>query len=156
MPGGLTLRSTAFLVALAFGLTFGIRVLFGGGSSAAEPSRTQSAARSAAEAPGAQPDLRLAAAGAVPALREPRLTRKVHDRKRAHQPKPTVREPVDAPPEKTPAAGTPAASVSPTPSAAPRDIPRPPPDITPAPKPRATPAPSSTPASGEFDTSGEP
>ena len=153
MPDGLTLRSTALLVALAFGLSFGIQMLRGGGSSAAEPSRTQSATGSAAEAPGAQLELRLAAAGAVPALREPRAKRKVHDRKRAPEPKPTV--PLDAPPQKTPTPA-PAASVSPTPSAAPRDIPRPPPAITPAPTPRATPVPRSTPASGEFDTSGEP
>ena len=147
MPDGLSLRTTALLVALAFALAFGVQALLGGVSSAAKPA----AKASVADAPGAAPELRLAATQTVPALREPRQPRrhKRLDPKPVHKPTPAVKNPVGTAPEFTP---TPAASVSPTPTAAPPA----PPHVTPAPKPRAAPAPTSTPASGEFDTTGEP
>ena len=147
MPDGLSLRTTALLVALAFALAFGVQALLGGVSSAAKPA----AKASVADAPGAAPELRLAATQTVPALLEPRQPRrhKRLDRKPVNKPTPSVRNPAGTAPEFTP---TPAASVSPTPTAAPPA----PPHVTPAPKPRAAPAPTSPPASGEFDTTGEP
>jgi hypothetical protein len=148
MPDGLSLRTTALLVALAFGLTFAGQALLGGGSSAAKPPAKRIAAASVADAQGAAPNLRLVAAASVPALREPRQPRK----RKVHELKPAVRDQVSAAPEFTPTPVTPAASVSPTPTAAPRYIPPAPPHVTPAPKPTARP----TPSSGEFDTSGEP
>ena len=150
MPHGLSLRTALLLVGLAFGLTFAVQVLVGGGSSGQKPPAKRSAAARVADAPASAPDLQLAGA-AVPALREPRQPRghKRLDRKPVNKPTPAVRNPVGTAPEFTP---TPAASVSPTPTAAPPA----PPQVTPAPKPRAAPAPTSTPASGEFDTTGEP
>ena len=63
MSDGLSLRTTVLLVALAFGLTFAVQALLGGGSSAATPAAAkQSASKVVADAPGAAPDLRLAAA----------------------------------------------------------------------------------------------
>ena len=153
MPNKVSLRTTALLIALAFGLTFAVQAL-GGGSSAATPTAKKSAVGSAADAPGAAPDLRLVAA-TVPALREPRKPRKpkVHHRKPAR--KPTVRKVVSAP-RYTPTPMTPAPRVqpTPTPTAAPRYIPPAPRHVTPKPAPKATPAPTEAP-SGEFDTSGE-
>ena len=149
MPHSLTLRTTALLVTLAFGLTFALQALLGGGSPAARPAAKQSAAGFMADAPGAAPDLRLVAANVVPALREPRHPRKpkVHHRKRA------VRRVVRAP-RVTPAPMTAAPRATPTPTAAPRYIPPAPRHVTPKPAPKATPAPTEPP-SGEFDTSGE-
>jgi hypothetical protein len=145
MPDGLTLRATGLSVALAFGLTFAVQALLGGGSPAAKPAAKQRGAAFIADAPGAAPDLRLPAA--VPALREPR-----QPRKHARKPAPVVRK-IAAAPTYTPA---------PAPTANPRYTPTPryiPPQPQPKPKPvtpRSTPAPPSTPTSGEFDTSGEP
>jgi hypothetical protein len=153
MPHSLTLRTIALLVALAFGLTFALQALLGEGSSAAKPAAKKSAAGFVADAPRAVPELRLVAAKAVPALREPRRPHKpkVH-RKRAR--KPAVRKVVSAP-RVTPAPMTPAPRVLPTPTAAPRSIPPAPRLVTPKPAaPKATPAPTAPP-SGEFDTSGE-
>lgn len=154
MPDGLTLRATGLLVALAFGLTFAVQALLGGGSPAAKPAAKQRGAVFIADAPGAAPDLRLPAA--VPALREPRQPRKrkAHIRKHARKPAPAVRK-IAAAPTYTPA---PAPTANPRYTPTPRYIP-PPPQPQPRPKPvtpRSTPAPPSTPTSGEFDTSGEP
>jgi hypothetical protein len=163
MPDRLSLRSTLLLVALAFGVAFAIQVLLGGGSSAAQSAAKQSAPGFVANAPGAQPDLSLTAAGTVPALRDPRQPRKrrVHTRKPARKKKPSVRRVVKAAPTVAPAPVMGAAPVLPTPTAAPRYIPPAPRRSTPAPRPKPAapkpkPAPTSTPqASGEFDSSGE-
>jgi hypothetical protein len=153
MPDGLSLRTTVLLVALAFGLTFAVQALLGGGSSAAKPAAKQRVSGFVADAPGATPDLRLVAAGTVPALRDPRKP-EVHKRKPARKKKRAVRKVVKAAPKFTPAPVM-RAPVRPTPTAAPRYIPPAPRRSTPAPKP-AAPKPTPTPPSGDFDTSGEP
>jgi hypothetical protein len=154
MPKSLSVRATAVLVTLAFGLTFAVHALLGGASSAAKPAARKAAAAFVADAPGATPDLKLVASKAVPALREPRQPRKpkVHHRKRAHTP--AVRKVVRAP-SITPAPMTPAPRSTPTPT--PRYIPPAPRHVTPKPaKPKATPAPTAAPPSGDFDTDGQP
>jgi hypothetical protein len=138
MPDRLSLRSTLLLIVLAFGLTFTIQAPLGGGTSAAKPLAAAGAPVSDAAAPGAEPNLSLAAAKTVPALRNPRPPARKKRRVRKVRPAATV-------------APTPVASVSPTPTATPHYVP-------PAPKRTATPKPkpTSTPeVSGEFDTSGE-
>ena len=163
MSNGLSLRTTVLLVALAFGVTFAVQALLDGGSSAATPrAAKQGVSEVEAAAPGAAPDLELAGAS-VPALREPRQPRK---RKRKPQPrkeKPTVRKVVKAAPRARPAPVMPAATAQPTPAptAAPRYVAPAPRHVAPAPPrptaPKPAPAPTSAPpASGEFDTSGEP
>ena len=148
MPDGLTRRAAGLLVALAFGLTFCVQALLGGGSSPARPAEAKqnASASTAAEAPAVQPDLRLVAAGAVPALREPRKAPKRRVRKR----KRSVRKVVKVAPRVQPAPVMPAATAQPTPTAVPRYIP---------PAPRRTPKPAAPkptpPRSGEFDTTGE-
>jgi hypothetical protein len=151
MPDHLSLRSTLLLVALAFGVTFAIQALLGGGSSAAEPAAKHSVRGVVASAPTAEPDLSLAAAGTVPTLRDPR--------KPARKKKPSVRKVVKAAPKVAPAPVMPAAAMSPTPTAAPPYIPPAPRRVAPkpAPKPKPKPVPTSTPPdSGEFDSSDEP
>ncbi len=159
MPDGLSLRTTVVMVAVAFGLTFAVQALLGGGSPAARPAAKQSVARLVADTPGAAPDLRLVAAATVPALREPKQPpkRKV----RARKPKRSVRRFVKVAPRPTPAPIMPAATVEPTPTPTPRYVPPAPRYITPAPRPqptlpKSTPVPTSAPPSGAFDTSGDP
>jgi hypothetical protein len=148
MPDGLSLRVTALLVALAFGL----QALMSGGSPAAKPAAEHRTAGATTDAQGAAPDVRLVAAGAVPALREPRRP-KVHVRK----PKRTVPRVVMVAPRSAPQPVTPVAT--PAPTAAPRYVPPAPRYIAPAPRPKPVapkpkPAPTAAPPSGEFDTSG--
>ena len=146
MPDRLSLRPALLMVALAFGVAVVLSALLGGGSSAAQPAK-QSAPRVVTDAPGAEPDLSLAAAKAVPALRDPRQPRK--RRAPARKKKASTRKVATAAPRITPAA-----PVSQTPPATPRYVPPAPRRSTPAPKPK--PAPTSTPqTSGEFDSSGE-
>jgi hypothetical protein len=146
MPNGLTLRTTAVLVALAFGLSFGVQALLDGGSSVSTPAAHRSVERTA------PPDLQLVAGGTVPALRAPQ-------KRRAHRkPKRTLRKAAKAAPRFTPAPITTPTPVRPTPTAAPRSVP--PAQGAPAPTPqpvapRRTPASTPTPASGEFDSSGD-
>jgi len=159
MPDRLTSRTTVLLVVLAFGLTFAVRALVSGGSSAAEPPAKQDAPTLVAEAPDAEPDLQLGAA-TVPALQDPRKPRK--RRVRARKPKRRVARA----PRVQPRPVMPAATAQPAPTAVPRSAaPVPAPQrFTPAPQPRPrppapqpTPAPTSgPPTSGEFDTTGEP
>ena len=152
MPDGLTLRSTLLVAALAFGLAFTIQALMGGGgTSAAKPAATRSAPEPVADVPGAEPDLRLAAGKAVPALRNPRKPRKPRKRRvRVSKPQPRVQ------PAPTPTRAMSAPTVVPTPTAAPRYIPPAPRQPTPKPPaPKPTPAPTSPPPSGEFDTTGD-
>ena len=142
MPIRLSLRSALLLVALAFDLAFAIQALLGGGSSAAQPAAKQSAPGFVANAPGAEPDLSLAAAETVPALQDPRPPARKKRRVRKVRPAATV-------------APTPVASVSPTPTATPQYV-LPAPKRTPTPTPKPKPTPTSTPeVSGEFDSSGE-
>jgi hypothetical protein len=147
MPDGLSLRATILLVALAFGLTFAVQALLGGGSPAAKPAAKQSAARFVADTPGATPDLRLVAAATVPALREPKQPPK----RKVRPPKPTrsVRRFVKVAPRPTPAPIMPAATVQPTPIPTPQYVAPAPQHITPKPVPTSAP-----PASGKFDNSG--
>jgi outer membrane biosynthesis protein TonB len=160
MPARLSLRTAALLVALAFGLMFAVQALLGGGASAAKPAATTITGEVVADSPGAAPNLKLVAAGTVPALRQPRHPHK--PRKPAAKPKPAVRKPVKAAPKPKPkpAAVTPPAPVQPAPTATPRYVPPAPQHVTPAPRPKPaapkpTPAPTSTPQdSGAFDTSG--
>jgi hypothetical protein len=159
MPGRLSLRFTLLLVAVAFGLTVAVPMLLGGGSSAAAPAAKQGAQRSPVDAPGAEPNLRLAAAGTVPALRDPRQPRKRHVRTHKPARKPAVRRVVRAAPRVQRAPVVPAPTARPEPTAAPRYVPPAPRYVAPvhhtkpaAPKP--TPAPTAPPASGEFDTTG--
>jgi hypothetical protein len=162
MPDGLTPRATVLLVALAFGLTLCAQALLGGGSSPARPAEAKqnASASIAVEEPASQPDVRLVAAGTVPALREPRKARK----RRVRKPKRTARKVVRVAPRTRPAPVVPAATARPAPTAAPRYVPPAAPRyIPPAPRrtpkpaaPKPTPPPASTPpSSGEFDTSGE-
>ena len=163
MPDRLTTRATVMLVVLAFGLTFAVRALVSGGSSAAVPPAKQDARTLVAEAPDAEPDLQLGAA-TVPALQDARKPPK--RRVRARKPKRRV---VRAP-RVQPRPVMPAATAQPAPAAVPRSVapvpapvPAPAPQrFTPAPQPRPpaprpTPAPTSgPPTSGVFDTTGEP
>jgi hypothetical protein len=155
MPDRLTLRTTLLLAALAFGLTFGTQALMGGGASAAKPAATQSAPEPVVDAPGAEADLRLAAAGTVPALRDPRRPRK--RRVRARKPARKTRPSVQRTPKVSPPPMTPAPTAQPVPTAAPRYVPPAPRRVTPKPAaPKPTPAPTSPPPpSGEFDTTGD-
>ena len=167
MPDGLSRRTALLLVAVAFGLTFCVQALLGGGSSPARPAEAKgnASATVAAEAPAAQPDLRLVAAGAVPALRDPRQPRKrrAPASKPARKKKPSAHKVVKAAPKLAPAPVMRAAPVAPTPTVAPRYIPPAPPRSAPAPKPKRaapkpkpTPAPTATPVtSGEFDNFGD-
>jgi hypothetical protein len=159
MPEGLTPRATVLLVALVFGLAFGIQALLGGNPSPSKPAAEPVVAASTdADVAAAPPDLRLVAAGTVPALRDPRKPPKQH---RVRKPKRSVRKMVVVAPKPTPKrVATPKPVVTP----APRYIPpaprytapaprRPTPVRTPAPRPAPTTAPTD---SGEFDTTGEP
>ena len=158
MPDGLTPRVTGLLVALAFGVAFCAQALLGGGSTPARPAepKQRASATVVPDAPAAQPDLRLVAAGTVPALREPRKPR----RRRARKPKRTARKVVRAAPTVQPAPATATATPTPEPvaTAAPRYTPpaprqTPAPTLKPvAPKPTAPPTP---PESGEFDLTGD-
>jgi hypothetical protein len=149
MPDRLSLRPALLMVALAFGVAVVSSALLSGGSSAARPAAKQSAPRVVTDAPGAEPDLSLAATKAVPALRDPRQPRK---RRAPARTKASARKVVNAAPKVTPAP-----PVSPMPIATPRYVPPAPRRSTPAPKPKPKPAPTSTPqGSGEFDSSGEP
>jgi outer membrane biosynthesis protein TonB len=142
MPDRLSLRSTLLLIVLAFGLTFTIQALLGGGTSAAKPLAAAGAPVSVAAAPGAEPNLSLAAAETVPALRNPRPPARKKRRVRKVRPAATV-------------APTPVASVSPKPTATPQYV-APAPKRKPTPTPKPKPTPTSTPeVSGEFDSSGE-
>ena len=155
MPDGLTPRATVLLVALAFGLTFCVQALLGGGSSKGGPAdaKPKVAAPVAADTPAAQSDVRLVAAGTVPALRDPRKPRK----RRVRKPKRTVRKVVRvapvAPRKRVVPTATARAGADRGPALHPacsRTHP------APAPKPKPTPPPASTPPdSGEFDTTGE-
>ena len=170
MPDGLSARATLLLVALALGWAFAVQALVSGWSSVREPAAVPSTLAPVADAPVAQPHLR--PAGPDPALREARRPR----RQQAHRRKPQrrVRKTVKAARTVQPAPVTPAATVQPTPTASPHYIPPAPPRRTPAaeltpaapkptpaaPKPtpaapKPTPAPTSSPPSGEFDTTGE-
>jgi hypothetical protein len=157
MPEGLTPRATVLLVALVFGLAFGIQALLGGGFSPSKPAPEPVVAVSTdADVAAARPDLRLVAAGTVPALRDPRKPpkRRKHN---ARKVKRSVRKVVAVAPT---AAPEPAATPKPaaTPAPAPRYTP-PAPRQTPTPirTPAPTPAPTTAPTdSGEFDTTGEP
>ena len=154
MPERLSRRTTLLLVAVAFGLTFAVQMLLGAGSSGEAPANRPSAPSIAADAPAAEPDLRVVAAGKVPPLREPRSRRAP-----ARKPKRAARKVTKAAPAARPAPVQPAAPAQPTPTATPRYIPPAPTRSVPAPKPKpqATPAPTfETLHSGEFDTSGEP
>ena len=148
MPNGLSLRTTALLVALAFALAFGVQALLGGVSSAAKPA----AKASVADAPGAAPELRLAATRTVPALREPRQPRKHKrlDRKPVHKPTPAVRPRRARHPSSR---RRPPRRSSPTPTARPTRAPAR--HAGRAEAARRT-RPHLSPASGEFDTTGEP
>jgi hypothetical protein len=147
MPDRLSLRSTMLLVVLAFGLAFAIQAPFGSSSSAAKPSAKQDSPALAVNTPGAEPDLALAAAGTVPALRDP-----LKPRKRRHKQHSAPK--VHKAPKVLPAV-TPTPTASPTPTATPRYIP-PAPRSTPAPKRKPKPTPTPTPqTSGEFDGAGE-
>ena len=150
MPDGLTLRSTLLLAALAFGLTFAVQALTGGGGPSAAKLATRTAPEPVADAPGAEPDLRLATAKTVPALRNPRKPPKRRVRR-----KPAPKPPrVQVAPSPAPVMAAPTAEPTPTP--APRYIPPAPRQPTPKPPaPKPTPAPTSPPPSGEFDTTGD-
>jgi outer membrane biosynthesis protein TonB len=141
-PDKLSRRVALLLVAPAFGLTFAIQALSHEGSSA-EP-----AARHAAGGLVAR-DLQLAAAGTVPALRQPR-------RPRVHSPKLSVTKPAPVTPapavQPTPAAPT--ATAQPTATPTPRSAPTPAPRYVPPAPPPPSPAPTAEPPSGEFDTTG--
>jgi hypothetical protein len=147
MPDGLSARATVILVALAFGAAFTLQALLTAGSSAAKPVGKASAPVVAAVVPVVEPDLSLAAAGAVPALRDPRKpvrhkkkpARKVGRKKVAPAPAAEV-QPV-ATPTPTPRYTPPVAQPIRKPAA---------PKAKPKPTPKATPEPA-----GEFDTSGE-
>ena len=154
MPDGLTLRTTLLLAALAFGLTFGTQALLdgGGGASAAKPVAAQREPAPVVDEPGAEPDLRLAAAGTLPALQNPRKPPKRRVAKPARKPRPSV-QPTTRP---SPMAMTPAPAARPVPTAAPRYVPPAPRRVTPKPPaPKPTPAPTSPPPSGDFDTTGD-
>jgi hypothetical protein len=162
MPDGLTPRATALLVAFVFGVMVCVQALLGGGSTPTRPAGAkQNIAGAVGAAPAAQPELRLVAAGSVPALREPRKPPKPRER-RVRKPKRTVRKVVPVTPSFTPAPVVPTATAQPVPvpTATPRYIP-PAPVRTPAPPPKPaapkpTPPPASTPPnSGDFDTTGE-
>src|SRR4051794_41316439 len=141
MPRGLTPRSSIVLVSLAFSVTFALQAL-GGSEAAQRPARPPVAAR-----PGPKPDLSLAAARSLPALKNPRVP---HVRK----PKPKTRHVVVRAPTPAPArvAATPVPTPKPKPKprpVAPRYVPTPAPRYvapryvapqrTPAPTPKATP-----------------
>jgi outer membrane biosynthesis protein TonB len=151
MSRRVTLRIAVVIVSLVFCVAFGLQAL--GGSSAppaaAEPARTP-----AAEHAGPRPDLALAAARSVPALKNPI---------KPHKPKPKPkRHVVVAAPRPAP---VPVATPMPTPKpkpAAPRYVPPAPryvaPRRTPAPTPKPTPVPSGNfdSSGGNFDSSGAP
>jgi hypothetical protein len=155
MPNGLSLRTTVLLVALAFGLTFAIHALLDAGSSTAKPAARRDAPAFVASAPGAETDLALAGAVSVPALRDARMPREKHARRKAVESVGTA-----APPAPRPVIS--AAPVPPAPTPAPRYVVPAPRYVAPRapPKPRSTPEPETTaapaPSSGEFDTTGEP
>jgi hypothetical protein len=160
MPDRLSLRRTLLLVALAFGLAFAVQAPLGGGSSAAEPAAKQSAPGLVASAPTAEPDLSLAAAGTVPALRDPRQPRRrrVRTRKPARKNHSSVRRVVKVAPKLAPAPVMVTAPVRPTPTATPRYIAPAPRRSTPAPKPKPKPKPAPAPTpepSSEFDSSSD-
>jgi hypothetical protein len=147
MPKRLSLRATVVLVALAFGLALAVQALLSGGSSAAAPVAQRSADGLLAKAPAAAaPDLKLAAAADVPALREPRARRKPKPKRRR------VREAATPAPVVTAApVVTPTPTPTPTPPTA-TPVPR---AVQPAPRSTPTPAPTSPPPEGDFDTTGD-
>ena len=139
MPGGLSRRSALLLVALAFAVAFAVQALPPGGAST-EPAVERGAGGLAAR------DLQLAAAGAVPALRQPRQRRERV--RRVATPAPVTPAPIVR-------AATPEPTVTPQPTAVPAPPSAPPPPPPPALPPPPTPAPTAAPPSGEFDTTGE-
>lgn len=149
MPDGLSLRTTALLMALAFGLPVAIQALRDAGSSTAKPATLTSA-------PGAETGPALAVAVSVPALGDASTRRKTGARKKAVERVDTAAQP--APRLLIPAAPEPPA---PTPTLTPRYVAPAPRYVAPraTPKPTSTPAPETTaspsPTSGEFDTIGE-
>lgn len=144
MPGGLSQRAALLLVALAFGVAFAVRALPLGSST--DPAVERGAAGLVAR------DLQLAAAGTVPALRQPRKPR-ARTRERARRVAPS--SPVTPAPTVAPEPAAPTATPQPTAVPTPRYVP---PTATAAPRyvpPPPTPAPTAAPPSGEFDTTGE-
>ena len=159
MPDGLSRRATLLLVAVAFGLTFCVQVLLGGGSSAGAAGEPKQSARGRSRRTHLprEPDLRLvggrdrAARCAIRASRASAAPRK---------PKRAVRKVRRPRPPSRPRPSVPAATAQPAPTAAPRYIPPAPTRQRPgaeaaAPSPRRR-RPPTPPPSGEFDTTGEP
>ena len=118
MPERLSRRTTLLLVTLAFDLTFAVQMLLGAGSSAEAPASRPSAPSIVADAPAAEPDLRLVAAGTVPPLRDPRSRRAP-----ARKPKRAARKVTQAAPAVRPAPIQPAATMQPAPTATPQYTP---------------------------------
>ena len=151
MPDGLTFQATLVVVAVAFGLAFGVQVLVGGGASAGKPNAKQGPAL-VQSTPGSAVDL-LTAARAVPGLRASRAPQE--GRVQPRRPTPVARRAVTPVVRLVSAPVSPAESARPTPTAVPRDVAPPPPRVAPAPKPKPESTPTSTPESrGRFDTTG--
>jgi hypothetical protein len=168
MPGRLSPRATLLLVVLAFDLALAVSLLAAHRTPAPESAAGRTASASARPATPAASALRLKAAGAVPALRQPR--RAVHRRKRVRRrthvqtqfvraiatPAPVVRRAQKAPAAK--ARPKPAATAAPhyVPPA-PHYVPPAPRYVAPRPAPvvaKPRPAPTAAPPSGSFDTTG--
>ena len=141
MPDRVTPRITVVLVSLAFSVAFGLQAL---GHSAAPKAAVKSEPSLTAERSGPRPDLSLASARSVPALRDPIKP------KPKPKPKPKKRHVVVVAPPPVHVVATP----TPTPVAtpAPRYVPPAPRYVPPKPTPKPKPTPA--PPSGEFDTSG--
>jgi hypothetical protein len=152
MPTRLSRRTTLLLVVLSFELTFAAQTLHADRPSAELPATRPTIESLGAEAPSADPDVRLADAGTVPALREPRVRRSPRTKPKGPsvaRVTPTVAPTATA---TAPTATAPTATATATPTPVPRFSPAP----TAAPKPQPKPVATATPPSGEFDTSGEP
>ncbi len=143
MPDRVTSRITVVLVSLAFSVAFGLEAL---GQSPAPKAAVERDSTLTAEHPGPKPDLALAAARSVPALRDPIKP------KPKPKPKPKKRRVVVAAPPPVHVVATPEPTPVPTPAATPRYV-APAPRYVP-PKPTPKPKPTPAPPSGEFDTSG--
>jgi hypothetical protein len=154
LPDRLTFRATLVVVAIALGLAFAIGML-GEGTSAAMPT-AKSGPRPVMSAPGAEIELSLTAAMTVPALRHPKQARK---RARLRKPVRVESAAVEAAAKLAQVPVIRVPPISPTPTATPRYVAPAPQRVAPAPAPEAKPEPTATatpPASGEFDTLGEP